>query len=138
MAYPLFWLSLTFVHSDLSLPNKGLLRVISGVLQLGNIVFKKERNTDQASMPDNTGSTRLSSQVWVCLGEHRQKFQTLLPFNFACVCGYVTPFFGGFLKLDFPMFLRLAMSLWYSTVTWSSDWDYSCALLCLAAAMSVS
>uniref|UniRef100_G1PWB8 Myosin-9 n=1 Tax=Myotis lucifugus TaxID=59463 RepID=G1PWB8_MYOLU len=32
----------------------GLLRVISGVLQLSNIVFKKERNTDQASMPDNT------------------------------------------------------------------------------------
>ncbi|OXB77471.1 UNVERIFIED_CONTAM: hypothetical protein H355_015763 [Colinus virginianus] len=34
----------------------GLLKVISGVLQLGNIVFKKERNTDQASMPDNTGN----------------------------------------------------------------------------------
>lgn len=34
----------------------GLLRVISGVLQLGNIAFKKERNTDQASMPDNTGN----------------------------------------------------------------------------------
>ncbi|KAJ1062351.1 hypothetical protein K5549_012832 [Capra hircus] len=34
----------------------GLLRVISGVLQLGNIVFKKERNSDQASMPDNTGN----------------------------------------------------------------------------------
>lgn len=33
----------------------GLLKVISGVLQLGNIAFKKERNTDQASMPDNTG-----------------------------------------------------------------------------------
>uniref|UniRef100_A0A7M4FRH2 Myosin-9 n=1 Tax=Crocodylus porosus TaxID=8502 RepID=A0A7M4FRH2_CROPO len=32
----------------------GLLKVISGVLQLGNIAFKKERNTDQASMPDNT------------------------------------------------------------------------------------
>lgn len=35
---------------------QGLLRVISGVLQLGNIVFKKERNSDQASMPDNTGN----------------------------------------------------------------------------------
>uniref|UniRef100_A0A2I3GVA3 Myosin-9 n=1 Tax=Nomascus leucogenys TaxID=61853 RepID=A0A2I3GVA3_NOMLE len=42
----------------------GLLRVISGVLQLGNIVFKKERNTDQASMPDNTGNTRgLSPEI---------------------------------------------------------------------------
>uniref|UniRef100_A0A7N6BAF6 Myosin, heavy chain 10, non-muscle n=1 Tax=Anabas testudineus TaxID=64144 RepID=A0A7N6BAF6_ANATE len=28
--------------------------VVSAVLQFGNIVFKKERNTDQASMPDNT------------------------------------------------------------------------------------
>lgn len=43
---------------------QGLLRVISGVLQLGNIVFKKERNTDQASMPDNTGNTRgLSPEI---------------------------------------------------------------------------
>ncbi|XP_052604205.1 myosin-9 isoform X1 [Peromyscus californicus insignis] len=38
----------------------GLLRVISGVLQLGNIVFKKERNTDQASMPDNTAAQKVS------------------------------------------------------------------------------
>uniref|UniRef100_A0A673B8E3 Myosin-10-like n=1 Tax=Sphaeramia orbicularis TaxID=375764 RepID=A0A673B8E3_9TELE len=28
--------------------------VVSAVLQFGNIVFKKERNTDQASMPENT------------------------------------------------------------------------------------
>lgn len=32
-----------------------MLKVVSAVLQFGNIVFKKERNTDQASMPDNTG-----------------------------------------------------------------------------------
>ncbi|TFJ99719.1 ribonucleoside-diphosphate reductase large subunit [Platysternon megacephalum] len=38
----------------------GLLRVISGVLQLGNIAFKKERNTDQASMPDNTAAQKVS------------------------------------------------------------------------------
>ncbi|XP_050782225.1 myosin-9 [Gopherus flavomarginatus] len=38
----------------------GLLRVVSGVLQLGNIVFKKERNTDQASMPDNTAAQKVS------------------------------------------------------------------------------
>ncbi|MEE6511888.1 hypothetical protein FKM82_018741 [Ascaphus truei] len=37
----------------------GLLRVISGVLQLGNIMFKKERNTDQASMPDNTAAQKV-------------------------------------------------------------------------------
>uniref|UniRef100_A0A8C8SAW8 Myosin-9 n=1 Tax=Pelusios castaneus TaxID=367368 RepID=A0A8C8SAW8_9SAUR len=38
----------------------GLLRVVSGVLHLGNIVFKKERNTDQASMPDNTAAQKVS------------------------------------------------------------------------------
>ncbi|XP_060632961.1 myosin-9 [Anolis sagrei] len=38
----------------------GLLKVISGVLQLGNIMFKKERNTDQASMPDNTAAQKVS------------------------------------------------------------------------------
>ena len=32
-----------------------MLKVVSSVLQFGNIVFKKERNSDQASMPDNTG-----------------------------------------------------------------------------------
>lgn len=29
-------------------------------MQLGNIEFKKERNQEQATMPDNTG------QIWVC------------------------------------------------------------------------
>ncbi|XP_028671405.1 myosin-9a isoform X1 [Erpetoichthys calabaricus] len=37
----------------------GLLRVVSAVLQLGNISFKKERNTDQASMPDNTAAQKV-------------------------------------------------------------------------------
>lgn len=44
---------LWFLISVVSLT--AILRVVSSVLQLGNIVFKKERNTDQASMPDNTG-----------------------------------------------------------------------------------
>lgn len=34
---------------------KAMLKVVSSVLQFGNISFKKERNTDQASMPENTG-----------------------------------------------------------------------------------
>ncbi|XP_062387896.1 myosin-9 isoform X2 [Sardina pilchardus] len=38
----------------------GLLRVISSVLQLGNMSFKKERHTDQASMPDNTAAQKVS------------------------------------------------------------------------------
>lgn len=33
----------------------GMLRMVSAVLQFGNIAFRKERNSDQASMPDNTG-----------------------------------------------------------------------------------
>uniref|UniRef100_A0A3B4AIZ2 Uncharacterized protein n=1 Tax=Periophthalmus magnuspinnatus TaxID=409849 RepID=A0A3B4AIZ2_9GOBI len=36
-----------------------MLKVVSAVLQFGNIVFKKERNTDQASMPDNTAAQKL-------------------------------------------------------------------------------
>ncbi|XP_021164077.2 myosin-9 isoform X2 [Fundulus heteroclitus] len=38
----------------------GLLKIISSVLQLGNMVFKKERNSDQASMPDNTAAQKVS------------------------------------------------------------------------------
>lgn len=41
-------------------PYKAMLKVVSSVLQFGNISFKKERNTDQASMPENTG-TRTSA-----------------------------------------------------------------------------
>uniref|UniRef100_A0AAQ4PJB7 Myosin, heavy chain 10, non-muscle n=1 Tax=Gasterosteus aculeatus aculeatus TaxID=481459 RepID=A0AAQ4PJB7_GASAC len=33
--------------------------VVSSVLQFGNINFKKERNSDQASMPDNTAAQKL-------------------------------------------------------------------------------
>uniref|UniRef100_A0AAQ4P7R5 Myosin heavy chain 10 n=1 Tax=Gasterosteus aculeatus aculeatus TaxID=481459 RepID=A0AAQ4P7R5_GASAC len=39
-----------------------MLKVVSAVLQFGNIVFKKERNTDQASMPENTGKHGTSTQ----------------------------------------------------------------------------
>uniref|UniRef100_A0A3P9PZD3 Myosin-9 n=1 Tax=Poecilia reticulata TaxID=8081 RepID=A0A3P9PZD3_POERE len=37
----------------------GMLKVISAVLQLGNMVFKKERNSDQASMPDDTAAQKV-------------------------------------------------------------------------------
>ncbi|XP_038639473.1 myosin-9-like isoform X3 [Scyliorhinus canicula] len=36
-----------------------MLKVVSAVLQFGNIIFKKERNTDQASMPDNTAAQKV-------------------------------------------------------------------------------
>uniref|UniRef100_A0A6Q2Z560 Myosin, heavy chain 10, non-muscle n=1 Tax=Esox lucius TaxID=8010 RepID=A0A6Q2Z560_ESOLU len=34
-------------------------QVVSSVLQFGNIIFKKERNSDQASMPENTAAQKL-------------------------------------------------------------------------------
>ncbi|XP_030236407.1 myosin-10 isoform X1 [Gadus morhua] len=36
-----------------------MLKVVSAVLQFGNISFRKERNTDQASMPENTAAQKL-------------------------------------------------------------------------------
>lgn len=36
-----------------------MLKVVASVLQLGNLNFKKERHTDQASMPDNTGTSEI-------------------------------------------------------------------------------
>uniref|UniRef100_A0A7N8X9A8 Myosin, heavy chain 10, non-muscle n=1 Tax=Mastacembelus armatus TaxID=205130 RepID=A0A7N8X9A8_9TELE len=46
---------MSFAHDEIL----SMLRVVSSVLQFGNIVFKKERNTDQASMPDNTAAQKL-------------------------------------------------------------------------------
>jgi myosin protein heavy chain len=36
-------------------PPSAILRTVSGVLQFGNLQFKQERNSDQATLPDNTG-----------------------------------------------------------------------------------
>ncbi|XP_028312753.1 myosin-9-like [Gouania willdenowi] len=46
----------------MSIPDEeriGLLKVVSAVLQLGNMTFKKERHSDQASMPDNTAAQKV-------------------------------------------------------------------------------
>ncbi|KAJ8384012.1 hypothetical protein AAFF_G00212560 [Aldrovandia affinis] len=37
----------------------GIMKVVSTVLQLGNIEFKKERNQEQATMPDNTAAQKV-------------------------------------------------------------------------------
>uniref|UniRef100_A0A669BRD7 Myosin, heavy chain 11b, smooth muscle n=1 Tax=Oreochromis niloticus TaxID=8128 RepID=A0A669BRD7_ORENI len=37
----------------------GMLKVVSSVLQLGNIKFEKERNSEQATMPDNTAAQKV-------------------------------------------------------------------------------
>ena len=49
-----------FIHSPaninfLFLYTTAILRVISAVLMFGNMTFKRERNNDQATMPDDTG-----------------------------------------------------------------------------------
>jgi hypothetical protein len=49
-----------FIHSPaninfLFLYITAILRVISAVLMFGNMTFKRERNNDQATMPDDTG-----------------------------------------------------------------------------------
>lgn len=43
----------------------GMLKVVSTVLQLGNIKFEKERNSEQATMPDNTGNQSVGLSVLV-------------------------------------------------------------------------
>lgn len=54
-----------------------MLKVVSAVLQFGNIVFKKERNTDQAAMPDNTGTNQTRVQKLPC-------FDISLPLALSC------------------------------------------------------
>merc|ERR1719357_2388984 len=46
---------MSFSHEEIL----AMLKVVSSVLQFGNIVFKKERHTDQASMPDNTAAQKV-------------------------------------------------------------------------------
>uniref|UniRef100_A0A8C1M374 Myosin, heavy chain 10, non-muscle n=1 Tax=Cyprinus carpio TaxID=7962 RepID=A0A8C1M374_CYPCA len=46
---------MSFSHDEIL----SMLKELSAVLQFGNIVFKKERNTDQASMPENTAAQKL-------------------------------------------------------------------------------
>lgn len=44
---------------SLSYLSSAMLKLISAVLQFGNISFMKEKNHDQASMPDNTAAQKL-------------------------------------------------------------------------------
>ncbi|KAM9033535.1 myosin-14 isoform 1-T1 [Sarcophilus harrisii] len=46
---------LGFTHEEII----SMLRVVSAVLQFGNISLKKERHSDQATMPDNTAAQKL-------------------------------------------------------------------------------
>uniref|UniRef100_A0A2K5YCX8 Myosin heavy chain 14 n=1 Tax=Mandrillus leucophaeus TaxID=9568 RepID=A0A2K5YCX8_MANLE len=46
-------------HMTSVLVSPAMLRMVSAVLQFGNIALKRERNTDQATMPDNTAAQKL-------------------------------------------------------------------------------
>ena len=48
-----------------------IFRTISAVLLFGNMQFKQERNSDQATLPDNTGKTRIACHGnTVCITGH--------------------------------------------------------------------
>ncbi|XP_064416942.1 myosin-10 isoform X3 [Latimeria chalumnae] len=53
-----------------------MMRLVSAVLQFGNIGFKKERNTDQASMPDNTAAQKLCHLMGVNVTEFTRAILT--------------------------------------------------------------
>ena len=70
---PLLWAVVSGVNHSMILEEKScadwwdvlfcvaLLRVISAVLLMGNLQFKQERNSDQATLPDNTGACQQAS-----------------------------------------------------------------------------
>ncbi|KAA0703022.1 B Myosin heavy chain 10 Myosin heavy chain, non-muscle IIb Non-muscle myosin heavy chain [Triplophysa tibetana] len=53
-----------------------MLRVISSVLQFGNITFQKEKNTDQASMPDDTAAQKLCHLLGISVLEFSRAILT--------------------------------------------------------------
>lgn len=57
-SFTLLCARLTLMNVSLSVP-AAMLKVISAVLQFGNISFMKEKHHDQASMPDNTAAQKL-------------------------------------------------------------------------------
>ncbi len=63
----------------------GMLKVVASVLQLGNMNFKKERHTDQASMPDNTGKSDVNLKLLTVM---QQKY--CFPFFLSLHCSLLT------------------------------------------------
>ncbi|XP_031431549.1 myosin-10 isoform X3 [Clupea harengus] len=54
----------------------GMMKVISSVLQFGNISFQKEKNTDQASMPDDTAAQKLAHLLGISVVEFSRAILT--------------------------------------------------------------
>ena len=53
-----------------------MLKVISAVLQFGNISFTKEKNQDQASMPDDTAAQKLCHLLGISVLEFSRAILT--------------------------------------------------------------
>lgn len=53
-----------------------MLKVISSVLQFGNITFQKEKNSDQASMPDDTAAQKLCHLLGISVLEFSRAILT--------------------------------------------------------------
>ncbi|KAJ8392806.1 hypothetical protein AAFF_G00070100 [Aldrovandia affinis] len=53
-----------------------MMKVISSVLQFGNISFNKEKNTDQASMPDDTAAQKLCHLLGISVVEFSRAILT--------------------------------------------------------------
>ncbi|KAG7469407.1 hypothetical protein MATL_G00128550 [Megalops atlanticus] len=53
-----------------------MMKVISSVLQFGNISFHKEKNTDQASMPDDTAAQKLCHLLGISVVEFSRAILT--------------------------------------------------------------
>ncbi|XP_036395372.1 myosin-10 isoform X1 [Megalops cyprinoides] len=53
-----------------------MMKVISAVLQFGNISFHKEKNTDQASMPDDTAAQKLCHLLGISVVEFSRAILT--------------------------------------------------------------
>ena len=61
---------------SLALWDSAMLKVISSVLQFGNISFTKEKNQDQASMPDDTAAQKLSHLLGISVLEFSRAILT--------------------------------------------------------------
>ncbi|KAJ8289965.1 hypothetical protein GJAV_G00007230 [Gymnothorax javanicus] len=53
-----------------------MMKVVSSVLQFGNISFNKEKNTDQASMPDDTAAQKLCHLLGISVVEFTRAILT--------------------------------------------------------------
>ena len=60
----------SLLPSSLSLSlSLAVFRVVSAVLQFGNLQFKQERNSDQALLPDNTVAQKISKLTGISVND---------------------------------------------------------------------